>query len=454
MCFCFNTQLQLTIQGEKEITLQFGEAYNDPGAEAVLLSTVFGDKNIEVQASSDPQLDLSKLGTYTVTYTGKYMWFHAQAQRTIHIVDAEAPVIVLKYDGGSFTMPGEEYKEEGFVAEDNYDGDITDKVQREVKDDVVYYTVTDSSGNVTEVQRPIKYGDITAPELKLEGETTITIKAGEKFTEPGYTAIDNVDGDITENVTVSNEHNANKAGTYTITYTVSDSFGNSATATRTLIVEAAKQPETVTPEGATIYLTFDDGPGPYTRQLLDVLKKYDVKATFFVCDRGQYNKLMKDIVDEGHSIAIHSKTHEYGEIYASDDAFFADLNAMSDIIYKNSGVRTTLMRFPGGSSNAISKKYSAGIMTRLTKAVQDQGYQYFDWNVDSNDAGGAKTADEVYNNVTKGCSGRKTSVVLQHDIHKYSVDAVERIIQWGLANGFTFRALDPTSPGAHHGVNN
>ena len=93
-------------------------------------------------------------------------------------------------------------------------------------------------------------------------------------------------------------------------------------------------------------------------------------------------------------------------------------------------------------------------MTRLTQAVQDQGFQYFDWNVSSGDAGGAKTADEVYNNVIKGIGSKKTAVVLQHDIQKFSVEAVERILVWGLNNGYTFQALTPNSPTCHHPVNN
>ena len=93
-------------------------------------------------------------------------------------------------------------------------------------------------------------------------------------------------------------------------------------------------------------------------------------------------------------------------------------------------------------------------MTRLTKAVEAQGFQYFDWNVDSNDAGGAKTADEVYQNVIDGIQGKKNAIVLQHDIHGYSVDAVERIIQWGLACGYRFEALTSSSPTSHHPVRN
>ena len=93
-------------------------------------------------------------------------------------------------------------------------------------------------------------------------------------------------------------------------------------------------------------------------------------------------------------------------------------------------------------------------MTKLAKMVQEKGFRYFDWNVDSNDAGGAKTSEEVYNNVIKGVKGRKYSIVLQHDIHGFSVDAVDDIIEWGLANGYTFEALTPSSPTAHHKVNN
>ncbi len=447
------TMVQITLNGEQTVTVEFGTQFEDPGAQANLHSNIFHNRELEVESSVQPQWNPQQLGTYTITYKSGYSFFRAAATRTIHIVDTQAPVIVLKYDANSFTLPGEVYQEEGFVAEDNYDGDITDKVERIAEKDFIRYRVTDSSGNTTEVTRAIKYGDLTAPTLTLQGDKTITINAGEKFQEPGFTATDNIDGDITAQVTVSKDHNTNIAGTYTITYTATDSFGNVTTATRTLIVKAVKQPQVVTPEGATIYLTFDDGPGQHTLRLLDILDKYEVKATFFVKGIAA-SAYFDDIVKRGHAIGMHSNTHDYGKIYASEEAFFADMKIVDDLIYEKTGVRTTLMRFPGGSSNAISKNYCKGIMTRLTKAVEDRGYQYFDWNVDSNDAGGAKTAEEVYQNVIKGCSGRKSSIVLQHDIHGFSVDAVERIIQWGLANGYKFSALSPNSPKAHHGVNN
>ena len=132
---------------------------------------------------------------------------------------------------------------------------------------------------------------------------------------------------------------------------------------------------------------------------------------------------------------------------------FDDFNTAEDMIYRQTGEYTNLFRFPGGSSNTVSS-FNPGIMSRLAYTMTNMGYQYFDWHVDSNDAGGTNTIAGVLSNVTSGCDGRKTSVVLQHDVKDYSVAAVEQIIIWGLRNGYTFRALDLTSPTAHHTIAN
>ena len=130
-----------------------------------------------------------------------------------------------------------------------------------------------------------------------------------------------------------------------------------------------------------------------------------------------------------------------------------NLNQILSTIESCTGVSTKLIRFPGGSSNTVSR-FNPGIMSRLANEVVDKGYRYFDWNVDSNDAGGAKTADKVYENVINGVKNRRVSVVLQHDTKSYSVEAVEKIIIWGLENGYTFLPLGSTSPTAAHDLNN
>lgn len=303
--------------------------------------------------------------------------------------------------------------------------------------------------------RTVKVVKSTGPSIKLIGGEKITVSLGTAFEDPGYTAVDNLGGDLTNQVQVTGMVNTREPGTYKLTYEVTDDAGRSTSVERTVEVVTVQQPNVVQPDGKVIYLTFDDGPNKYTQKLLDVLKKYNVKATFFLVNTGysEMDTLMKNIVDGGHAVGVHSMTHQWS-IYKSEDAFLDDLYGMQEVIKNATGVTTTLMRFPGGSSNTTSKKYCTGIMTELTKKVTELGFQYFDWNVDSGDAGGAKTADEVYQNVIKGIGDKKTAYVLQHDTKQYSVEAVEKIIQWGLANGYTFQALTPETPACHHSVNN
>lgn len=208
-------------------------------------------------------------------------------------------------------------------------------------------------------------------------------------------------------------------------------------------------------EDKVIYLTFDDGPGCYTAQLLDVLGKYDVKATFFLVNTGtQMEGTLHRMVQEGHSIGIHSYSHDFKKIYSSDEAFMEDLYQMQQLIYEKCGVWTTLLRFPGGSSNTVSRRYCNGIMSRLTKRVTAEGFYYFDWNVDSGDAYGCPDREKIYQKVIAGIKNKRCAVVLQHDVNGCSVQTVERIILWGKRNGYAFRELTTDSPACCHSVQN
>ena len=134
-----------------------------------------------------------------------------------------------------------------------------------------------------------------------------------------------------------------------------------------------------------------------------------------------------------------------------------DLNNVSNSVYNSIGIHPKIIRFPGGSSNTISKNYSNGIMSRLTNEVINRGYTYFDWNVDSNDAGGdGYNSNKIYNNVINGLSHSKTNIVLMHDSesHSASVDALRNIIKYGKNNGYTFKAITSDTPIVRHGVNN
>ncbi len=213
-------------------------------------------------------------------------------------------------------------------------------------------------------------------------------------------------------------------------------------------------PAAPTPKG-TIYLTFDDGPSAYTNELLDILKKYNIKATFFVTGAGS-DGLIKREYEEGHAIGLHTLSHNYSYIYSSVDNFFADLYGVQNRVKNITGYTSYLMRFPGGSSNTVSRRYDKGqrIMTKLAAEVQNRGFTYFDWNVSSGDADGATNSETVYQNVVSRIREDKDSVILQHDIKGFSVGAVERIINWGLENGYTFDKLSANSYAAHHSINN
>ncbi len=467
--------LAVTLKGEENITIEYGGEYTEEGATADFRGSIFKKEPTECEVKISSDIDLTKVGSYSVEYTTEYILdyyigtkkFTATEIRSVSVVDTVAPTIELRHIEGHYTLPGHRYEEEGFSASDNYDGDITSLVVSGEREGKVYYSVTDSSGNKYETVRDIFYDDPIPPEIKLYGDGDIIIAEGGSFKDPGYEAVDNVDGVITDKVTVSGSVNTAKEGKYTLTYTVTDGYENVTTVTRPVAVQKkAEMPEIeegkesevlhtapLNPNGKVVYLTFDDGPGKHTPRLLDILKKYDIKATFFVVNTGNADLLTR-MENEGHTVAMHTGSHEYEVLYSSDEEYFKDLTAIEDTIKSKVKNFRKILRFPGGGSNVISKNYSEGIMTRLTQKVKELGYRYFDWNVDSNDAGGTKTAEGVFKNVTERIPSNHYSVVLQHDIHGYSVDAVEKIIIWGLENGYTFKALTENSPVCEHSVNN
>lgn len=461
--------LQLQLLGNRSITQEYGEAFVDPGATASFDGFFIDEGAVTVK--TEGEVNTGRLGIYRLTYTADYVldlhFFTVPCQtslaRNVKVVDTKAPQIQLTTDPDYFTLPGGTYAEEGFVATDNHDGDLTASVVRTQTQDQVIYRVKDSSGNTAEVIRTIEYTDPISPEITLLGAPHMMLQVGMTYQEQGATATDNCDGDLSQQVTVSGGVDTGKEGIYTVNYSVKDSFGNEATAQRTIFVSKMPvvpgvphtQYETPLPSnGKVIYLTFDDGPSTHTPKLLDILDKYQVKATFFVVYASN-KEVLKRMADSGHAIAIHSATHNYAQIYSSKEAYWNDLRIVQQKIEAATGIKTKMVRFPGGSSNTISVQYCPGIMTELTRDLLNNGYQYFDWHVSSKDAGGAKTRDEVfYYSVTGIAERTEDTILLQHDTTSFSVEAAEMIIQWGIANGYRFEVLTMEGPGCHHRVNN
>lgn len=296
--------------------------------------------------------------------------------------------------------------------------------------------------------RKVNVVDNISPEITLKGSDNIKLYESSDYEEPGFIAFDNYDGDITKNVIVQNDIKE-EVGDYKITYIVEDSSGNKTMVTRNVkILDKEKNI-------GTIYLTFDDGPSNNTSKILDILKKEDIKATFFLVNfNSSYNPVVKRIYDEGHSIGIHSYTHNYKLIYSSVSAYFDDLNKMNDKIKTITGSDTKLLRFPGGSSNTISS-FNKGIMTTLVKEVTNAGYHYFDWNVDSSDAWSARNSNDVYNNVINNLK-KGTNIVLMHDLssNEKTINILEKIIKDAKEKGYIFENITMNTKEIHHGINN
>ncbi len=229
---------------------------------------------------------------------------------------------------------------------------------------------------------------------------------------------------------------------------------SAATTTTTTATETGMSTQYGNLPDKIAYLTFDDGPSENTEKILDILDGYGVKATFFVISKKNQDKGYKMIVDRGHTIALHSYTHTYSKIYKSEEAYFDDLAKISDKVYNLTGVRSTIIRFPGGSSNTVHRKYCKGLMKKLKTAVTEKGYVYHDWNVDSGDATGSNVAVEtLVNNVKKGAKGRDVIDILMHDTGKSkqtTVEALPEIIEYLLSEGYTILPITADTQPIQH----
>ena len=517
-------RIEWNVDTSKELHWEYGESESSVTVEALLKGNLFFKEGKKLVVESKGSVDNKKEGIQEVEYCAEEGVYSSSITVRYEISDKKAPVIQLVSDPDKYTSPSTSYEEEGFRAIDNKDGDLTDKVQREERNGRVYYSVSDSSGNATTVAREIVYKDVVAPVLALIGGEEICTNINEDYLEPGFTAVDDCEGDITDKVIVAGAVDTSRPGKYTIMYTVSDSYGNETTVVREVVVKDIAPPElsmageslvyvtkgstyvdagctamdasdgvvsvqvsgtvdsskcgiykikysatdssgntatitrteydyekqnvsqTVNPGEKIVYLTFDDGPGRYTQKLLDVLDKYNVKVTFFVTNQfSDYQYMIAREKAAGHTVAVHTYSHAYKKIYSGTEAFLEDFQMMNEIIRKQTGEYAWLQRFPGGSSTTYIRK-----LEPYVTALSNLGVKYCDWNVSSGDANGNIGKAAVVKNVIDGISKHNVSVVLQHDIHSFSVDAVEEIIVWGLANGYTFLPLEPTSPMVHH----
>ena len=203
-----------------------------------------------------------------------------------------------------------------------------------------------------------------------------------------------------------------------------------------------------------VYLTFDDGPSSNTKRILDILNEHNVKGTFFVVGRlsDTTTPMYKRIVDEGHAIGMHSYTHKYGEIYKNVDAFVYDVERIQSLIYEQTGILSKIYRFPGGSSNQVSRTDMSLLVSELDK----RDIKYYDWNVVSGDASSAfgLSKEEIVRNCTQKALSEEEAIILMHDLPEKAttVAALPDIIEYFQSIGVEILPLTEDVTPMHHTI--
>ena len=193
------------------------------------------------------------------------------------------------------------------------------------------------------------------------------------------------------------------------------------------------------------YFTFDDGPSLNTDYILDVLDKYNAKATFFVIYKPHYKNQYIKIINKGHNIGIHCTNHNKNIVYASFEKWLKDFNNIYNFVYETTGHKSTLYRFPFGSSNnAIPNE----LKTKIINYLHTNGIEYYDWNISSSDSTVGITIEEIKNNITSNISQRKVPLILMHDGASKieTVKSLPLILEELQIMGYQFQKLDNTVP--------
>ena len=433
LCYAFKNPILLySSNPEVEINHEYDPKDN--------IQQVFFHSDSDVKISGD--INTNKIGKYEITYQLK----NYKKTCKVSVKDTKAPDLKLKAYKADMK---EDVKPESFVESVKDDSKVSlsfKKKPTKDKKQTITIIAKDEHGNkamkettltlVKDIEKPIIHTD------------TISVYVGSKPNYKSYIEVtDNMDSKPKIKID-SSKVKTKKTGTYKLLVTATDRSGNKAKAKINVTVE---EPSKV------VYMTFDDGPSENTDKILKILKKYDAKATFFVTGNNQkYNSSIKKAADQGNTIALHTYTHDYANVYSSTTtAYFEDLQKVSDMVKQITGKAPKYIRFPGGSSNTISAQYSQGIMSALDNMVHEKGYEYFDWNCSSGDAASNTVpAQDIVRNATS-CDYEQIMILFHDSSPKTTtVEALPEIIKSYKERGYVFKGICDDTPIFHHGVNN
>ena len=201
-------------------------------------------------------------------------------------------------------------------------------------------------------------------------------------------------------------------------------------------------------EKKIVYLTFDDGPaGKVTKDILDILKKESVPATFFLIGnqiKGQ-EKLIQRIYNEGHSLGLHSMSHNKNHLYSSNDAFLKEILDTQELINSSIGIKSNILRFPFGCNNNCYR-----ISQSMVDLLHDNNLKIYDWNTDSGDGAHPNASPSTF--IRNSKSNKDHVILLMHCAYmsKNTVKALPDIIKYYKDNGYEFKLIDQNTPEEFH----
>lgn len=403
-----------------------------------------GSKN-EIKIDSS-KVDIKKLGEYPVTYQFK------DKEKTIKVkvVDTVEPKVTLN---SKKVALNEKVKPEKFIKKIEDQTKTTVSFRKNYKFDKlgtkdIEIVVEDEGKNkVTKTVKVEVVKDEKAPTI-IAGNKSFII--GSKV---DLKSIVNVVDDFDPHPVLTiddSKLDLKKVGQYKVVYVAKDFSGNESK--KEVIIQMIDK---TAKDEKVVYLTFDDGPSRHTPEVLEILEKYDCKASFFITGMNpNYRKYIKIAHDQGHTIGLHTYSHNYSQVYSSVDVYFDDLNKIGQLAKDYIGYVPKYIRFPGGSSNTISRKYTPKIMTKITKMVENQGYSYYDWNAENGDGYSKMSKSEMIRRATM--SKEKKIMILMHDANgkQNTVDILPTVIEHYQKQGYTFKAIDDSSIVPHQHVNN
>lgn len=410
--------------------------------------------NIKEVNIDDSRVNTSKVGKYPVIYS----YNEKSTKIIVTVIDTKPPSFEVKeieIDLGMKVVPEnlvENVKDDSLV--DIYFA--KEYSFKKVGDINVKIIAEDESGNKSEKETTVRVltKDKVAPKLTGVKDIYVQLDANIDFLV-NVKVNDNRD----PNPQIEMETkglNTHVIGSYPISYIAKDRSGNSTKILCEVHVMEHKEIGTTTPsDEKVIYLTFDDGPSKYTKKILDILDRYNAKATFFVTGGNpEYFGLIKEANDRGHTIGLHTYSHDYEKIYSSSKEYYKDLDKIANLCKEQIGYIPKYIRFPGGSSNEISRKYNVGIMSFLSKDVLKKGYQYYDWDISSSDGEGSIPVQKI---IMESTMSKDTNIsILCHDANgkETTVQALPAIIEYYQSLGYRFGAISDNSYVCHHTIHN